>query len=141
MGCVNDWDWGNVSTVVQGLIMDEGADGLWKLLVGATTMDGWTGPRYPNTSTPSNAFNFSRAWTGDCGDSGCLFRLDHDPGEHEDVAVRFPQRLADMLSALSALNRSSFSPRRGPGEADRAVVAAACDAAAERHGGFWGPFM
>jgi hypothetical protein len=39
--CVNDWGWGDVKTVVVGLVKDRGAEGLWKLLLGAQTMDGY----------------------------------------------------------------------------------------------------
>jgi hypothetical protein len=30
-GCINKWGWGNVKTIVQGLIEDRGAEGVWKL--------------------------------------------------------------------------------------------------------------
>jgi hypothetical protein len=52
-GCINQWGWGDVQTIVQGLIQDRGADGLWKLMVGANPMNGWQGPRYPNATSKS----------------------------------------------------------------------------------------
>lgn len=41
---------GNCSSVI-GLIVDEGEDGLWKLLTGDEKQYVWTGPHYPNSST------------------------------------------------------------------------------------------
>lgn len=41
---------GNCSSVI-GLIVDEGADGLWKLITGDENQYVWTGPHYPNSST------------------------------------------------------------------------------------------
>jgi hypothetical protein len=44
-----------------------------------------------------------------------------------------------MLAQLAKLNASTFSPYRGPGEGDK-DIAAAC-AAADKYGGFFGPFL
>ena len=50
--CVNDWGWGDVKTIVAGLIEDSGPDGVWKLLVGAQTMNGWqVGRKVTHTHT------------------------------------------------------------------------------------------
>ena len=137
-GCVNQWGWGNVPTIVQGLIEDRGADGRWKLLLGAVPMNGWQGPFYPNSSTTAHAFGFSGEWVLDCGAGGCLFRLDLDPEERHDVAHANPQLVVQMKATLLRLQSTALSPDRGPGE-QNGDVAAAC-AAAERYGGFFGPF-
>jgi arylsulfatase B len=137
-GCINKWGWGNVSTIVQGLIEDRGDEGLWKLLVGANPMNGWQGPRYPNLTTAHDQWSFNSI--GDCGEQGCLYRLDTDPAEHTDRAESMPELRAQMLANLANLNQSTFSPYRGPGEADK-DVAAACMAAKDRYGGFFGPFL
>ena len=43
-GCINEWGWGNVKTIVQGLIEDRGSEGIWKIMTGANPMNGWQGP-------------------------------------------------------------------------------------------------
>jgi len=43
-GCINQWGWGNVKTIVQGLIEDRGSEGIWKFMTGANPMNGWQGP-------------------------------------------------------------------------------------------------
>ena len=52
-GCINQWGWGDVKTIVQAIIQDRGKEGLWKLMVGANPMNGWQGPRYPNATSKS----------------------------------------------------------------------------------------
>ena len=55
--CVNQWGWGDVKTMVAGLIVDAGTDGLWKLLVGAQTMNGWqVGPPGVNVRVGVNMY-------------------------------------------------------------------------------------
>jgi hypothetical protein len=45
-------------TSVNGLIVDEGANGLWKLLTGDVAQDVYTGPHYPNSTTNEISANF-----------------------------------------------------------------------------------
>jgi len=123
-------------TVVQGVVTADG----WKLLVGQTGQNIWTGPYYPNASTSWKDVPY------DCGipgapppkgkaASGCLFNYLTDPTEHDDVADANPDVVAKMYARLQELQKSAFSPDRG------SVQAAACDAALKQWGGFWGPFM
>ena len=80
------------TVVVQGIILDEGSDGLWKLVLGQLSMNGWTGPQFPNVTTDWMAED---TW-GDCGlETGCLFNLGEDPTEHNDVASRFPDQVCN----------------------------------------------
>ena len=188
MDCVDDWGWGDVKTVVAGMIVDErhfrSADdtitttiaatttttitsnttstaitssssgktssnegGLWKLLLGSQTMDGWQGPVYPNASTAHDAFTFTPAFIHKCGAGGCFFRLDTDPSEHNDLLAAgdanatILAQVAAVMDKLRAANASAFSPERGPGEADPKVIDAACKVALSRYGGFFGPFL
>lgn len=75
---VYDASWGGVErstgncTTVSGVIVDEGAGGLWKLVTGAEEQYSQTGPTYPNASTTvdTRAPQFTR----DCN-RGCLFNL------------------------------------------------------------------
>ena len=136
-GCINKWGWGDVRTVVQGLIEDRGDAGVWKLLIGRNPMNGWQGPYYPNKTTPAHAWSFNEVY--DCGETGCLFRLDADPSEHTDLKATQPEIASEMLGRMRKLNRTTFSPYRGKGEQDRDVEAA-CNAAQDRYGGFFGPF-
>lgn len=123
-------------TVVQALVTADG----WKLLVGQTGQNIWTGPYYPNASSSWKDVPY------DCGipgapppkgkaASGCLFNYLTDPTEHADVAESNPDVVAKMYARLQELQKSAFSPDRGT------VQAAACDAALKQWGGFWGPFM
>lgn len=146
--CLNHWGWGDVETVVAGLIEDAGADGIWKLLLGEQTMDGWQGPMYPNASTKKDDFSFTDAFTARCGAAGCLFRVDVDPAEHHDLLghgaapnASVTARAARMMAALREHNATTFSPERGPGEDDPRVSDAACKAALDRYGGFFGPYV
>merc|ERR1711964_175254 len=98
---------------------DAGGDrGIWKLLTGLQTMDGWQGPQFPNATTPKDAFTFTDAYIADCGATGCLFRIDTDPGEHTDLSSVNASMAAEMLETLRGFNSSTFSPDRGPGEDD-----------------------
>ena len=100
-------------------------------------MNGWQGPCYPNSSTPSTQWSFNEIF--DCGEEGCLFRLDEDPTEHTDLRDAERDIATAMLAEMRELNKTTFSPYRGPGEQNR-NVADAC-AAAARYGGFFGPFI
>ena len=56
---MNDWGWGNVKTIVQGVIIDKGSEGLWKLMTGKNPMDGWQGTWF---SGPSIAILTALSW-------------------------------------------------------------------------------
>ena len=127
------WGWGRHDTVVQGLIVDEGVTGIWKLLIGNNPEDGWQGPKFPNSSKA----DFT---TGKCGHTGCLWRLDTDPTEHHNLVAQESDRAARMLATIKAVNKTTFSPDRGEGEQD-GHIEEACDAAIKQYGGFFGPFL
>lgn len=83
---------------------------------------------------------FSFKWVHDCGEKGCLYRLDHDPTEHVDLIGVNASMDEELLQLIAAHNKTTFSPYRGPGEQNK-DVAAACAAAVDRYGGFFGPFV
>lgn len=114
-------------TTVSGLIVDEGTDGLWKLLTGDVQQAVYMGPRYPNSSTNE----ISNDFVGHCG-NGCLYDLRSDPLELIDLAGEQPERLAVMYKKLEQYELSAFNPHRGP------VDPAACAKAMGEYGGFWG---
>jgi len=110
-GCINEWGDAPSVTIVNGLISDERGrgGGLWKLLIGPIPMDGWQGPHYPNASTLAWAAEKS---LHDCG-GGCLFNLDVDPTEHQNLAADQAERVQSMLETIRKHNNTAFSPDRG----------------------------
>lgn len=133
--CTNFWGEGtNTTTMVDSLIEDLRPDGgLWKLVLGRQSETGWQGPRYPNAST--SEWN-SSASIFDCGSGGCLYRIDLDPSEHNDLYNEEPARAKAMKARIQQLNVSTFSPNRGVEQLSRA-----CSVAKDRYRGFWGPFV
>ena len=80
-------------TTLSGVIVDEGAAGLWKLLTGNVDQAVYTGPHYPNATTDMNSAFF----VGHCS-GGCLYNLRDDPLEEYDLAAEMPAK-ADALRA------------------------------------------
>ena len=116
--------------------MDEGPDGgLWKLLQEPVIpMNGWQGPSFPNATSTDYSNDLGR----ECKE-GCLFQLDDDPTEHEDVSgdPANAARVLKMGALLKRLNASAFTPDRGSGP----DFETSCGAAHSRWSGFWGPFV
>ena len=109
---------------VQALIRADG----YKLIIGTTHQNVWTGPQYPNASTK---------WpnTGNDCSHGCLYNVFTDETEHNDVASSFPDIVTSMRARISELNSTMYRPDRGTSSK------LACDAALGKWGGFWGPFL
>ena len=124
-------------TTAGGVLVDEGpGGGLWKLLrEPVIPMNGWQGPSFPNLTVSTD---YSKDLGRECAD-GCLFQLDADPTEHHDVSAdpANAARVKKMGALLKKLNASAFTPDRGTGP----DFEASCEAAHERWGGFWGPFV
>eukprot|EP00929_Paragymnodinium_shiwhaense_P063511 TRINITY_DN3171_c0_g1_i1.p1 TRINITY_DN3171_c0_g1~~TRINITY_DN3171_c0_g1_i1.p1 ORF type:complete len:758 (+),score=208.06 TRINITY_DN3171_c0_g1_i1:112-2274(+) len=133
----------------------------WKLVVGKLPYSKWTGPQYPNCTTWDAAFKghgpvfvdvkvfdesivttkdpVKRAeisWEGDCGEAGCLFNVEEDPSEHNNLAAdpKYADKLKEMHGILAKENAGIFQPYRGE------MTVAACDMFIEQ-GGYLGPFM
>ena len=85
----------------------------------------WTGPSYPNTSSNMSAWTT----TMDC-ETGCLYNLTEDPTEHVDLSASLPAIVASMKERIEALNRTTFSPRRGE------ASPLGCEVALGVYGGF-----
>ena len=98
----------------------------------------WSGPLYPNAS--QNTLPSFGPWLSpcppsrDCAGDGCLFDVVRDPHERVNLARSHASLLSRMQQQLEEANRHRFTPQRG------GFDARACDAA-ERAGGFWGPFI
>jgi len=130
------WGGKKFNTTVNGIIVDEGAGGLWKLMVGDLSMAMWTGPQFPNSSYAWSSHNSPEQRFEACG-AACLWRLDQDPTEQHDVAGEQAnaERVARMKALAEAANKTVFSPQRGD------AVALACDTARNKWNNFWGPFL
>jgi arylsulfatase B len=120
-------------TVVQGLVRADG----WKLLIGETGQNIWTGPYYPNASTKWDdvPYHCGVPSSPPVGKGGCLFNVLSDPNEHDDVAAQHPDIVQEMYARILELQATAFSPNRG------VVQPEACEAALNTYGGFWGPFI
>jgi arylsulfatase A-like enzyme len=91
----------------------------------------WHGPKYPNGSSDPKCHRFE-----DCVDrGGCLYDVENDPSEYLDLAASKPEKLRELQVRLAELQPTIFAPDRG---ADDGL---ADEAARDRHGGFWGPFL
>ena len=91
---------------------------------------GWSGANSPNTSGPSVSIdtNFT------CGDEGCLFDIEADAGEHNDLVKQQPAVAAQLRRRMTELDATWFNPDRGapdPGYAAQIV----------KNGGYLGPWL
>lgn len=72
---------------------------LWphKLVLGKQGGKGvWTGPKHPNkTKLKDN--------DGGCGSAGCLFDINADPMEHDDIGRKNPELLKKLSNTLTTL--------------------------------------
>jgi arylsulfatase I/J len=129
-------------TVVQAIVTAEG----WKLMVGQTGQNIWTGPLYPNKTTDWKDVPY------DCGvpgspppkgkaAAGCLFNVLTDPTEQNDVSSHHPSEVAALGARIAALQAGVYNPFRGGGDAGRPANERICEAGLTLHGGFVGPFL
>uniref|UniRef100_A0A7S2XH33 Sulfatase N-terminal domain-containing protein n=1 Tax=Lotharella oceanica TaxID=641309 RepID=A0A7S2XH33_9EUKA len=103
----------NDRTTVGGVIVDMGSErggGLWKLIrEEELAMNGWQGVSFPNSTTSHFELYRDRS----CGSSqgtgtGCLFRVDDDPNERNNLAAAKPdvvEALAKVLDEAQATSR------------------------------------
>lgn len=91
-----------------------------KIITGqAINMAIFTGPQYPNASTPWTNNNSIKVPSFACSKpykAGCLFNVTADPTEHNDLALERPELLASMLAQLRNISKSRYDPLRGPGD-------------------------
>ena len=104
--------------------------GDYKIITGNVNMSVWTGPHSPNATTNRNTMQIIE----DCGD-GCLFNIKTDPTEHVNLATKMPDVLVEMQKKLKKYQETHFNPDRGKKAPE------ACNAAINKYGGFWGPFI
>ena len=106
--------------------------GDYKILTGDVKLAGWTGPVYPNNTHPQGGIQ----GVEHCGETGCLYNIRKDPEEHVNLAETMPDVLHKMKSKLTEYRSTRFEPNRGPH-----MRIEACNAAINKYGGFWGPFV
>ena len=106
--------------------------GDYKILTGDIKLAGWTGPVYPNNTNPQGGVQ----GVEHCGETGCLYNIRKDPEEYVNLAKSMPDVLHKMKSKLTEYRSTRFEPDRGhPWRPE------ACNAALNKYGGFWGPFL
>jgi hypothetical protein len=110
-----------------------------KLVTGVqVNMAIFTGPHYPNASTPQDLINGKVPSFG-CSTPakpwGCLFNVTSDPTEHNDLAAAQPAVAKALLDALRKVSRTYFDPERGD------VDPAACARMMGPNRGFFGPWL
>eukprot|EP00040_Diaphanoeca_grandis_P027589 m.157279 g.157279 ORF g.157279 m.157279 type:complete len:561 (-) comp31048_c0_seq1:97-1779(-) len=119
-------------TKVGGLIVPP-----YKILLGQgpgniIDMAGWPGPQSPN-ETFVDYSNLTEV-CGRTPETGCLFNVWEDPGEHINLATTMPTIYNSMLAQADEVEKGVFSPDRGTDDH------VACQQAIE-NGFFWGPFL
>lgn len=136
LGTPSGWRavWNGPKASVNGILVDRGTDGLWKLLVNEVPMAVWTGPTFPNTTDPADWTHSPENVWAHCGE-GCLFAIDADESETTDLASLYPDIVAELKSKAAHANTTVFSPYRG--KAHRSC----CGHAQTTNKNFWGPFL
>jgi len=112
--------------------------GNYKLLLGTVPWSSWTGPIYPNSSSPTMNVDVNLKCT-----NGCLFDLVNDPTEHSDIAKANPDLVANMTARLKDL-RTGFFTNKETGEDScppNIGTECACYAAVNYYGNFFGPYQ
>merc|ERR1712232_1397896 len=108
--------------------------GGYKVILGTNSQAGWPGPVFPNMTSNWNPSE-SIETCGNTTETGCLFNIIEDPGQHVNLASREPKVFEEMIERIALINKGFFDPDRGE------VDTKACELAMTKYGGFWGPFV
>jgi arylsulfatase I/J len=108
--------------------------GKWKVVLGDNAMAGWAGKVFPNTTSDWNPSD-SHEKCGNTTETGCLYNILEDPGEHVNLAAEKPKVFNRMITRIAEINKGFFDPVRGQTDPR------ACELALTKYGGFWGPFV
>eukprot|EP00935_MAST-01C_sp_MAST-1C-sp1_P001547 g1547.t1 len=112
----------------------------YKILLGDgnnETLDNacWPGPVHPNTSAADAGCMAMKQTCGRTPETGCLYDVYADEGEHNNLAAAKPDVYNSMLAELHEVQQGVYSPMRG------ARSKAACEKGLGDYGSFWGPFV
>mmetsp|Transcript_33336 Transcript_33336/g.87426 ORF Transcript_33336/g.87426 Transcript_33336/m.87426 type:complete len:117 (+) Transcript_33336:1486-1836(+) len=114
-----------------------------KLIMGiSVSMAVFTGPQFPNSSTPWTNNNSIKVPSYACSrpfKTACLFNVTADPTEHNDLWQELPDVMASMLDRLRTISKSRFDPLRGGG--DKRACAQMVKNADSRNVGYFGPWL
>ena len=109
----------------------------WKVLTGWQWWSGEVGETYPNATSPTRSPNI---WV-DCG-AGCLYNLDDDPTEQNNVAAQHADVVAALSARLDVLAKGFFSNNdSGVDACPPGTLLCGCWAAVNRWGGALGPYQ
>lgn len=110
----------------------------WKLVVGENWWSGFTGPVYPNASSPSSSPDI---WLN-CG-SGCLWDISQDFSELNDVAAQNPAVVAQLSARLAELTLGFWTNNDTGVNAcpPNVTLLCGCWAAINTWGGYFGPYQ
>ena len=126
-----------------GFAASEGTivSGPYKLLIGSVGGASWTGPLFPNASSPSQDLT---KYTALCGKKGCLYDVENDPTEQIDISSSNPAIVAQLQGELDAARMTFYNNNEtavcahNPNLPIHSVCA--CDAAKVVWGGYLGPY-
>lgn len=104
--------------------------GKWKLLTGTQKGSGWGGPRYPNISSAGHEVGLINL---PCTPA-CLFDVESDRTEHNDVASENPDIVSRLEARLNVLKQTILLKNRTRDKQCKV-------AAREKYGGFIGPWL
>ncbi len=109
-----------------------------KLIVGTMVkMTTWTGPVFPNASTPWTIDSSIDVPGVQCSTPykiGCLFNVTADPTEHNDLGLSQWDEAKRLLDRLREWSKTYFNPDRGDADPK------ACKQL-KKNGGFYGPWL
>ena len=110
----------------------------YKLVRGLNWWSGYTGPVYPNASSPGLSPDI---WV-DCG-TGCLYNLESDATESVNLAAQQPDLVASLGSRLDSLVTTFWTNADVGVDACPANITmwCGCWAAIHTYGGFLGPYQ
>lgn len=123
----------NLTSPRTSILVREGllVQGKWKLHVGQMIEASWGGPQYPNASTASDPISNHNL---KCPDAGCLFDVETDPSERNEVSAQHPDVVTQMSAELKRQEATIWSASHKNG-------AACTTAALGQYGGFYGPWL
>jgi arylsulfatase I/J len=96
----------------------------------------------PNASSPKDNV-LLKELTETCGptpETGCMYNVWEDSGEHENIAKKQPQAFRDLLAKINVAQKKVYSPKR-EAVAKHSLVASTMCSQPAMAAGFLGPFL